>query len=448
MHDMRALVVDDSKVGRLTIMKKLEALGVTVALAESGQQALDYLVQQRPDLIFMDHMMPEMDGFEATRRIKASADTSDIPVIIISGNDDADFLREARAAGAIDAIAKPPAAGVLEALLASLRKLPPKPAVEAAAAAPTPQPVAEPAPSLDMAAVHALLERLVGKAVAPLHDDLMAELGQRLATESGNQRKSLAEWGERLDQQAADQTELKRGLADAAALGDRMQTLEQRLLSLEAAMGGPQPDFAALRAEVDQRGEARLAQFQTQLQSSLDAQNAVAEQAAAGWDSRLDAFAETLDQVARDMQAMRSGQAESIQSLEQRVEQWMEQQLAQMRDAASAARREAAIPVAVEAGGESQAMQAVLSMQAELGELREQMSEARLRQWVAEAVASLPPPAEVERVVAEPETPPVAIPNQSAELDRLQAKVKTLTAITVAGGALLLAVLGMLVFGG
>jgi CheY-like chemotaxis protein len=444
MHDLRALVVDDSKVGRLTIMKKLEALGVTVALAESGQQALYYLVQQRPDLIFMDHMMPEMDGFEVTRRIKASPDTSDIPVIIISGNDDAEFLREARAAGAIDAIAKPPAAGVLEALLASLPKSP----VEAAVAAPIPQPAVEPAPSLDMAAVHALLERLVGTAVTPLHDDLMAELGQRLAVESSNQRKTLAEWSERLDQQVADQAELKRGLADAAALGDRMQSLEQRLLSLEAAAGGPQPDFAALQANMDQRGEARLiqlrAELQTELQARVDDHAAAMEQTATGWGSRLDAFAETLDQVARDMQSMRSGQAESLQSLEQRVEQ----QLAQMQDAASAAMQEAAVPVAVVASGESQAMQAVLSMQAELGELREQMSEARLRQWVAEAVGSLQPPAEVERVVAESAAPPVAIPNQSAELARLQGKVKTLSVITAAGGVLLLAVLGMLVFGG
>jgi len=72
MRNMKALVVDDSKVGRLTMQKKLEAFGVGVDLAESGLEALNYLEHHRPDVIFMDHVMPELDGFEATRRIKAA----------------------------------------------------------------------------------------------------------------------------------------------------------------------------------------------------------------------------------------------------------------------------------------------------------------------------------------------------------------------------------------
>ena len=87
MHDLRALVVDDSKVGRLTMLRKLETLGIRVDMAESGHQALESLEQSRPDLIFMDHMMPDMDGFEATRRIKASPVFRDIPAVIVSGND-------------------------------------------------------------------------------------------------------------------------------------------------------------------------------------------------------------------------------------------------------------------------------------------------------------------------------------------------------------------------
>ena len=96
MRNMKALVVDDSNVGRLTMQKKLEAFGVGVDLAESGLEALNYLEHHRPDVIFMDHVMPELDGFEATRRIKAGPATRDIPVIIISGSDDKSLVRDAR----------------------------------------------------------------------------------------------------------------------------------------------------------------------------------------------------------------------------------------------------------------------------------------------------------------------------------------------------------------
>jgi CheY-like chemotaxis protein len=268
MNDLRALVVDDSKVGRLTMMKKLEAMGVTVSLAESGQQALDYLARHRPDVVFMDHMMPDMDGLEVTRRIKASPATRDLPVLVVSGNDDEAFFREARAAGAIDAIAKPPANEVLETLLASL----PKRVVEAAAE-PAPQPVAvepAPAPSVDMAEVHALVERLVGAAVAPLRDDFMAEL--------------------------------RRDAVDAETLGHPLRALEQRLVPLEAEAGRPQPNFDALRANKEQRIAASLAELQARVNDDA----ARAEQRAGGWDSRLDTFSEDLGRVAHDVQSLRS----------------------------------------------------------------------------------------------------------------------------------------------
>lgn len=327
MHGLSALVVDDSKVGRLTMMKKLEVLGVAVELAESGQEALDHPALHRPDLIFMDHQMPEMDGFEATRRIKASPATGDIPVIIISGNDDADFLRAARAAGAIDAIAKPPAAGVLENLLASLPKATPKPPVEAPVAAPPPAPevAPAPAPSVDMAAVHALVERLIGASVAPLRDDLVGELGRR-----------LAEWGQRLERQAAAMAEL---------------------------------------------------------QTRVDDHDASVAQTAAGRDRRQDAFAEALDRIARDVQSIHS-------------------------------------------------------VRAQLAELPERLSEPRLRQLVVETVGSLPPSAVAVRAVAEQEAQFAANQSLQAELVQLKGKVKALAVITAVGGALLLAAIGMLVFGG
>jgi CheY-like chemotaxis protein len=453
MHDLRALVVDDSKVGRLTMLKKLEAMGVTVDLAESGQQALDYLARHRPGVIFMDHMMPDMDGFEVTRRIKASPAIRDIPVIVVSGNEDEAFFREARAAGAIDAIPKPPANEVLETLLASL----PKRVVEAPVE-PTPQPVAvepAPAPSVDMAELHVLLERLVGAAVAPVRDDFMAEIGKRLEAEAGNQRKTLEEWGERLDRQSAAMAEPRRGAVDAETLGNRLQALEQRLVPLETQAGRPLPDFDALRTNMEQRVAAGLAELQVRVQSlaprleslgqgfqdlqansqaRLDDHAARVEQRAGGWDSRLDTLSEDLGRVSRDVQSLRSTQAD------------MEQRIAQMRESINGARR-AAVPVREELG---EAAGGVLqSIQAELGELRERLSEARLRQLVAETLGSLHPTMAARQPVEEGEAPLPAVGGElHAEVDRLQGKVKALTAMTAIGGAILVVVIGAVLLWG
>jgi CheY-like chemotaxis protein len=441
MQDVRALVVDDSKVGRLTMMKKLEAIGVKVDLAESGQHALDYLAQHRPDMIFMDHMMPEMDGFEVTRRIKASPAIRDIPVIIVSGNDEATFLQESRAAGAIDAITKPPATGVLENLLASLPKLSAEaPVAEVApVVAEAPQPaVIEPAPSIDMAEVHTLLERLVGAAVAPLHDDFMAEIGQYLEVESGNQRKKLAEWGERLNHQAATMEELGRGVVDAETLGNRLQALEQRLLPLEAEAARPQPDFDALRADIDQRLAARFAESDARtdklapeleslrrdlhdMQARLDQHAAQAEQKASEWSSkwssewvgRLDTLEADQARVSQDVQSIRSTQAE--------YEQRIDQSIAQVRETLDAAEQAAAaVPEVAGEAAVSVASADIQAMQAELDELRERLSESRLQQLVAETVGNLLPAAEAQPAVVEPPAPPVGSENLQAELDELR----------------------------
>jgi CheY-like chemotaxis protein len=422
-------------------------------------------------MIFMDHMMPEMDGFEVTRRIKASPAIRDIPVIIVSGNDEATFVQEARAAGAMDAITKPPAAGVLENLLASLPKLSAEaPAAEVApVVAEAQQPAVvkpTPAASIDMAEVHALVERLVGVAVMPLHDDFMAEIGHHLEAESGNQRKKLAEWGERLNQQAATMEELRRGVVDAETLGNRLQALEQRLLPLEAEAARPQPDFDALRADIEQQFATRLAESDARtnglapeleslrrgindVRASLDQHAAQVEQKTSEWSrewsrewgSRLDTLATDLAHVSQDVQSLRSTQAE--------YEQRIDQSIAQLRETLGTAQQvAAAVPEVIREEVASEASADVQAMQAELDALRDRLSESRLQQLVAETVGNLLPAAEAQRVVAEPAAPPVGSENLQAELVQLRNKVKTLTVATAVGGALLLVAIGIAVFGG
>jgi CheY-like chemotaxis protein len=454
MHNLQALVVDDSKVGRLTMMKKLEAMGLKVELAESGQQAFEYLARQHPDLIFMDHMMPEMDGFEVTRRIKADPATHEIPVIIISGNDEAEFIAEARAAGAIDAIAKPPATEVLETLLASLEKL--------GTAAPKPATVVPaPAPAVDMAEVQALVERLLGAAMTPLRAEVMAELADRFDAVSDNQRKTQAEWSARLDQQADSVAGIRHSVAAVEALGNRVQGMEQRLLPLEAEAGRVQPDFNGLQADIDQRIAAGLAGLQARaegwipqldsmrqglqvMQAGVDAQAVQVEQKASAWSGLLETFAEELARISKDMQSLRTAQVEWERRMEQRIAQIQEA----AGEAATSVRRHEATPVRDD--GEKVTDEALKAIQTELGELRERLSDARMQTLVADILDN-PKPDDTEApcVVESHDLPPQAFNHAlQAEVDRLKAKVKRLGVMTAIGGALLLTAIGMALFGG
>lgn len=106
MARKRALVVDDSKSARMVLRKMLERHGLEVKTAESGEQALDLLQHSRPDIIFMDHMMPGMDGFQAVRAVKADPRTATIPVMMYTSKEGDAYADEARALGAIGVLAK------------------------------------------------------------------------------------------------------------------------------------------------------------------------------------------------------------------------------------------------------------------------------------------------------------------------------------------------------
>lgn len=319
MSNKRALVVDDSKVGRLTMKKKLEAIGVTVELVDSGQEALDYLAQQRPDVIFMDHMMPDMDGFETTRRIKSAPATHDIPVIIISGNDDEAFVQEARSTGAIHAITKPPAAGVLEGILGSLPELAAAPAPAAVAQA-APPPVAvdsRAAPFMDQAAVHAYVERVLGELVEHLHSDLLAELRGQMEAELEKERATWREWSEgwaqQLERTAAGLAELRQGALDAEPLRQQLTAMEQRLLPLESG-AGREPDVAGLLEQVDLHMGPRLAALQALAEREAPSLDGVRDELLgavgerqAQFEGGLSDLASRLEEVAEDVRQLADG---------------------------------------------------------------------------------------------------------------------------------------------
>ena len=117
MSIKHALVVDDSKSARFSLKKLLQQQDIKTDFAESAGDALNYLSSNSPDIIFMDHLMPGMDGFEATKAIKSNPDTKDIPVIMCTSKEGNDYAQQAIAIGAYAILPKPAPAATLAAIL-------------------------------------------------------------------------------------------------------------------------------------------------------------------------------------------------------------------------------------------------------------------------------------------------------------------------------------------
>lgn len=117
-----ALLVDDSRVARLTLNKLLLSHGFNVIEQDSAEAALHWLNLQSelPAVIFMDLMMPGMDGITATRTIKANTTWQSIPVVICTGNDSELDKSKAADSGAIAVLAKPPAPEAVNQILSHL----------------------------------------------------------------------------------------------------------------------------------------------------------------------------------------------------------------------------------------------------------------------------------------------------------------------------------------
>jgi two-component system, sensor histidine kinase and response regulator len=107
MVPSKILVVDDQPINVQMLKRKLEREGMAVSTAVSGTEALARVREEMPDLILLDVMMPEMDGFEVCRRLQASEETRTIPVIFITASASKAGKIEGLSAGAVDYITKP-----------------------------------------------------------------------------------------------------------------------------------------------------------------------------------------------------------------------------------------------------------------------------------------------------------------------------------------------------
>jgi DNA-binding NarL/FixJ family response regulator len=116
-HRNIALVVDDSPESLSMISTALEENGISVVVSRSGISALDLAARVLPDVILMDAIMPEMDGFETCRRIKSDERLAYAPVIFMTGLSEPENIVKGLMAGGVDYVTKP---AVIDELLARI----------------------------------------------------------------------------------------------------------------------------------------------------------------------------------------------------------------------------------------------------------------------------------------------------------------------------------------
>ena len=101
------LVVDDDPVIQKLLAVNFEMEGYRVITASDGAEALEQVAAERPAAVVLDVMMPKLDGFEVTRRIKADPDTAAIPVLLLSAKAQATDIAAGKAVGADAYLTKP-----------------------------------------------------------------------------------------------------------------------------------------------------------------------------------------------------------------------------------------------------------------------------------------------------------------------------------------------------
>lgn len=106
MRHRKALIVDDSRLAQFVLKKMLIQEDIQVDTTESAEEALTYLETRHPDMIFLDHTMPGMNGLEVLKVIKANPEIAGIPVMMYTSQEDSSYMHQAVELGAVDVLPK------------------------------------------------------------------------------------------------------------------------------------------------------------------------------------------------------------------------------------------------------------------------------------------------------------------------------------------------------
>ena len=119
MSKSRILLVDDEPDILETVSFMLQSRNYQVSTASGGQESLEKVKSEQPDLILLDIMMPDIDGYEVCMKLKSDENTRDIPVIMLTAKGESEAVLKSHSIGADDYVVKPFS---LPTLLSKLKK--------------------------------------------------------------------------------------------------------------------------------------------------------------------------------------------------------------------------------------------------------------------------------------------------------------------------------------
>lgn len=123
LSGVKVAIVDDAKTIRMMMSHTLKAMGCEVECAEDGYKALGMLRRFKPDIIFLDITMPELDGYQTCTLIRNADSTKDTPVVMLSSSDGIFDIAKGQARGATAHVTKIPPENVLRQLIYNHTKL-------------------------------------------------------------------------------------------------------------------------------------------------------------------------------------------------------------------------------------------------------------------------------------------------------------------------------------
>jgi DNA-binding response OmpR family regulator len=245
MSKRKILLVDDSKSARYALRLLLQKHNFDVDTAESAESALEKVKGDLPDAIFMDHLMPGMNGFEALDVLKSEDRTSHIPVVMCTSNDDEPYQIQARERGALGILPKPATPDKLGAILRAIDKA----VEESRASGAAPAAAATTAPALEpgelTAQVQAEFKSLVDKEIKPLLqqtldqrlESLQADISETLLARSAEQ---LGQWVE------AEMSRVREELSASPGNPESITAIESEIKQLRDALTTAETHIAGL----------------------------------------------------------------------------------------------------------------------------------------------------------------------------------------------------------